>query len=76
MTRSPRSKRLSITVPGAAVFLTTNPEFAPSALMHNVKHNKVLHEQNVILNIRYADVPRVPREDRVSLRSYRTPSRA
>ncbi len=53
-------------VPGAAVFLTTNPEFAPSALMHNVKHNKVLHEQNVILNIRYADVPRVPREDRVS----------
>ena len=34
-------------VPGTAVFLTSDPEFAPTALLHNLKHNKVLHEQNV-----------------------------
>ena len=34
-------------VPGTAVFLTSDPEFAPTALLHNLKHNKVLHEHNV-----------------------------
>ena len=38
-------------VPGTAVFLTSDPEFAPTALLHNLKHNKVLHEHNVILTI-------------------------
>src|SRR5262249_33382346 len=38
-------------VPGTAVFLTSDPEFAPTALLHNLKHNKVLHENNVILTI-------------------------
>ena len=38
-------------VPGTAVFLTSHPEFAPTALLHNLKHNKVLHEHNVILTI-------------------------
>ena len=38
-------------VPGTAVFLTSDPDFAPTALLHNLKHNKVLHEQNVILTI-------------------------
>ena len=44
-------------VPGTAVFLTSDPDFAPTALLHNLKHNKVLHEHNVILTIilrRYA----------------------
>jgi len=54
-------------VPGTAVFLTSDPEFSPTALLHNLKHNKVLHEQNVILTIITADTPRVPEEDRVKI---------
>ncbi len=38
-------------VPGTAVFLTSDPDFAPTALMHSLKHYKVLHEKNVILTI-------------------------
>jgi KUP system potassium uptake protein len=54
-------------VPGTAVFLTSDPEFAPTALLHNLKHNKVLHENNVILTIITADTPRVPEEERVRI---------
>jgi len=54
-------------VPGTAVFLTSDPEYAPTALLHNLKHNKVLHEHNVILTIVTADTPRVPPEDRVTI---------
>ena len=53
-------------VPGTAVFLTSDPEFAPTALLHNLKHNKVLHEHNVILTIIFADTPRVPQSERVT----------
>jgi KUP system potassium uptake protein len=56
------------TVPGTAVFLTSDPEFAPTALLHNLKHNKVLHEHNVILTIVTADTPRVIDEERVQMR--------
>ena len=55
-------------VPGAAVFLTSDPEFAPTALLHNLKHNKVLHENNVILTIITADTPRVSEDERVEMR--------
>ena len=54
-------------VPGTAVFLTSDPEFSPTALLHNLKHNKVLHEKNVILTIVTADTPRVPEEERVRI---------
>jgi KUP system potassium uptake protein len=54
-------------VPGTAVFLTSDPEFSPTALLHNLKHNKVLHESNVILTVVTADTPRVPEEDRVRI---------
>jgi KUP system potassium uptake protein len=54
-------------VPGTAVFLTSDPEFAPTALLHNLKHNKILHENDVILTIITADTPRVPEEDRVRI---------
>ncbi|MET0278137.1 MAG: potassium transporter Kup [Pseudorhodoplanes sp.] len=54
-------------VPGTAVFLTSDPTAAPTALMHNLKHNKILHEKNVVLTIVTADTPRVPEEDRVSI---------
>ncbi|WP_245416925.1 potassium transporter Kup [Undibacter mobilis] len=52
-------------VPGTAVFLTSDPDFAPTALLHNLKHNKVLHEHNVILTIVTGDTPRVPDSERV-----------
>ena len=54
-------------VPGTAVFLTSDPEFAPTALLHNLKHNKILHEHNVVLTIITADTPRVPEEERVRI---------
>ncbi len=46
-------------VPGTAVFLTSNPGVAPGALMHNIKHNKVLHERIVLMNVVTEDIPRV-----------------
>ncbi len=54
-------------VPGTAVFLTSDPDFAPTALLHNLKHNKVLHEHNVVLTIITADTPRVSDENRVQI---------
>lgn len=54
-------------VPGTAIFLTSDADMAPIALMHNLKHNKVLHEKNVILSVKTADVPRVRMEDRITL---------
>ena len=54
-------------VPGTAVFLTSDPDFAPTALLHNLKHNKVLHEHNVILTIVTADTPRLSEEERVQI---------
>jgi KUP system potassium uptake protein len=62
-------KRPPHTVPGTAVFLTSDPDYAPTALLHNLKHNKVLHEHNIILTIRTADTPRVREDDRVQLSS-------
>jgi len=47
-------------VSGTAVFLTATPTAAPSALLHNLKHNHMLHERNIVLTVRTADVPRVP----------------
>ncbi len=54
-------------VPGTAVFLTSDPQSAPTALMHSLKHYKVLHEQNVILSVVTAQQPTVPESDRASL---------
>jgi KUP system potassium uptake protein len=53
--------------PGTAIFLTSDPEVAPVALMHNLKHNKVLHEKNIILTVRTAQRPRVPTADRITI---------
>ena len=54
-------------VTGTAVFLTSDPENAPTALLHSLKHYKVLHEHNVILTVVTADTPRVSLEERVEL---------
>jgi len=54
-------------VSGTAIFMTSQPESVPHALLHNLKHNKVLHEQTVFLTIITHDVPIVPPEDRLQL---------
>ncbi|WP_414472466.1 potassium transporter Kup [Microvirga sp. M2] len=54
-------------VKGTAVFMTGDPTTAPSALLHNLKHNKILHEQNVILTVRTEDAPRISDRERVRI---------
>jgi len=54
-------------VAGTAVFLTSDPTSAPTALMHSLKHYKVLHEKNVILSLKTSNTPRVPDEERVRI---------
>jgi KUP system potassium uptake protein len=51
-------------VPGTAIFLTSDPKSTPAALLHNLKHNHVLHSQNIILTIKTQNRPRVPLEER------------
>jgi len=62
-------KRPPHIVKGTAVFLTSDPSFVPTALLHNLKHNKVLHEHNVILTIETAETPRVDLAERVRMES-------
>ncbi|WP_245267210.1 potassium transporter Kup [Methylosinus sp. LW3] len=54
-------------VPGTAVFLTSDPEAAPTALLHNLKHNKVLHERVLVISVNTEDTPRVPPEKRFEI---------
>jgi len=54
-------------VNGTAVFLTGSPDAAPAALLHNLKHNHMLHERNIVLTVKTADVPRVPNNERVRI---------
>ena len=54
-------------VPGTAVFLTSDPASAPTALLHSLKHYKVLHEKNVILTVETAPTPRVDVSERVRI---------
>jgi KUP system potassium uptake protein len=55
----------TITVPGTAVFMTPYPEHVPHAMLHNLKHNKVLHEQVALVTVTVESVPRVPAAQRV-----------
>jgi len=56
-----------VKVQGTAIFMSSTLDTVPHALLHNLKHNKILHEQTVFLTIVTHDVPRVPPEDRVQL---------
>lgn len=56
-----------IDVPGTAVFLTAEPDMAPPALLHNLKHNRVLHRLNFIVAVEIAPVPRLPQSERLRL---------
>jgi len=60
-------KRPPQRVSGTAVFLTSDPVSAPTALMHSLKHYKVLHEKNVILTIETAPTPRIDPSERVRM---------
>ena len=61
------AKSQPIAVPGTAVFLTQDPATAPSALLHNLKHNRVLHSQNFIVTVTVAPTPRVLDANRVTM---------
>ena len=54
-------------VSGTAVFLTGNPYSAPTSMMHNLKHNRVMHERNILLTIRTEETPRVARHERLTI---------
>jgi KUP system potassium uptake protein len=54
-------------VPGTAVFLTGDRDSAPTSLLHNLKHNRVLHARNIILTIKTEDTPRVQRHERIEI---------
>lgn len=54
-----------VDVPGTAIFLTADPDMAPPALLHNLKHNRVLHKQNFIVTVTVAPVPEVTEAGRV-----------
>jgi KUP system potassium uptake protein len=60
------SRRPRPMVHGVAVYLTPDADLTPSALLHNLKHNGVLHEKNAIVAVRTADEPRVPADQRAS----------
>ncbi len=61
------AKSKPVGVPGTAVFLTSDPDVAPSALMHNIKHNRVLHAQNLIVRVAVDTSPNVPDADRLTI---------
>jgi KUP system potassium uptake protein len=64
-----KSEHAPVSVPGTAIFLTSDPESTPAALLHNIKHNHVLHAQNFILTIRTLNTPVVPKDQRVTASS-------
>ncbi|MFT3761887.1 MAG: potassium transporter Kup [Pseudoxanthomonas sp.] len=56
-----------VRVPGTAVFMTADKNVVPHALLHNLKHNKVLHERNVFLTVETLNVPYAPKEKRLKI---------
>ncbi len=59
--------RPPLRVPGTAVFMTNHPHGVPAMLLHNLAHNKVLHDQVIILTVDARDIPRVDKADRVDI---------
>ncbi|MGH7117362.1 MAG: potassium transporter Kup, partial [Stellaceae bacterium] len=54
-------------VPGTAIYMTARLDNVPAALLHNMKHNKILHERNVLMTVRTEDVPRLPEAGRLQI---------
>jgi KUP system potassium uptake protein len=65
LARLPQSR--TVRVPGLAVFMTGNPDNVPGALLHNLKHNKVLHERVLFVTVQNDDVPEVRPEERAEV---------
>jgi len=65
LARLPQSR--TIRVPGMAVFLTGNPDYVPTSLLHNLKHNKVLHQNVLFVTVQNVDEPEVPSERRTEV---------
>jgi KUP system potassium uptake protein len=61
------SARAPHRVPGTAIFLTSDAAVAPVALLHNLKHNKILHADNIVMTVKTADLPRVAEKDRIEI---------
>ncbi len=65
LARLPQSR--TVRVPGMAVFLTGNPDYVPAALLHNLKHNKVLHEKVLFVTVQNLDMPQAPADERIEV---------
>ena len=63
-----RESGLPVRVPGTAVFLAGQPKGAPIPLLHNLKHNRVLHERNIVLTIVTDRIPYVPKDSRIEIK--------
>jgi KUP system potassium uptake protein len=63
-----RESGLPARVPGTAVFLAGQPKGAPMSLLHNLKHNRVLHERNIVLTIVTDRIPYVPKDSRIEIK--------
>ena len=61
------AKQSAMRVPGTAIFMASSAEGVPSALLHNIKHNKIIHERVVILTVNIKDVPSIPWDERVEV---------
>jgi len=65
LARLPQSR--TIRVPGLAVFLTSQPDYVPTSLLHNLKHNKVLHQQVLFVTVQTVDEPEVTPDRRADV---------
>ena len=65
LARLPQSR--TVRVPGLAIFLTGNPDYVPTSLLHNLKHNKVLHERVLFVTVQNEDVPEIAQERRATV---------
>ncbi len=65
LARLPQSR--TVRVPGMAVFMTGNPDYVPAALLHNLKHNKVLHERVLFVTVSNLDVPEMAPDERMEV---------
>ena len=65
LARLPQSR--TVRVPGLAVFLTSQPDYVPTSLLHNLKHNKVLHEQVLFVTVQNVDEPEVKGDRRAEV---------
>jgi KUP system potassium uptake protein len=62
-----KSTESLVRVPGTALFMTSVSDDTPAALVHNVRHNKILHERVILMTVETMDVPHVPREERYEI---------